>query len=194
VTQDETMNVSNKLTFLRIILSFICIGFILSNTLASLICAFIVFVLASVTDFLDGFFARKHNTVSDLGKLIDPIADKILIIGVFLAFLQLRVVNAWMVAVIMLREFIITGMRVYGLTKKVVLEAKGWGKHKTISQFVALIAIFVSLILLKMFPESRVAAFLYYGFVPLFMWYVVAITFFSGVYYFWIHRKLIRTF
>jgi len=111
------MNISNKLTFLRIILAFICIGLILLNNFPSILIAFIIFIIASVTDFFDGYLARKHNIVTDLGKFLDPIADKILIIGVFLAFLQLRMVNAWMVSAIMLREFIVTGMRLYTLNK-----------------------------------------------------------------------------
>jgi CDP-diacylglycerol--glycerol-3-phosphate 3-phosphatidyltransferase len=110
------MNIANYLTFLRIILAFFCIGFILRNDFNSILIAFVIFIIASLTDMLDGMFARRHNLISDLGKLLDPIADKILIIGVFLAFLQLKVVvNAWMVAVIMLREFIITGLRLYVL-------------------------------------------------------------------------------
>ena len=115
------MNIANKLTILRIFLSFVCIGLILKNNFVSILIAFIVFILASVTDFLDGFIARKKNLISDLGKLLDPIADKILIIGVFCAFLELGIVNSWMVSLIMLREFIITSLRLYSLNKGAVL-------------------------------------------------------------------------
>ena len=188
------MNISNKLTFLRIFLSFICIGLILANRFFSLFLAFIIFIIASVTDFLDGYLARKHNLVSDLGKFLDPIADKILIIGVFLAFLQLRVVNAWMVSVIMFREFIVTGLRLYSLNKGVVLEAKRWGKHKTFSQVLGVFIIFITLILSKVFPQSQLVYFLYQTLIPLLMWYIVIITLFSGVYYFWVNRHAIRTF
>jgi CDP-diacylglycerol--glycerol-3-phosphate 3-phosphatidyltransferase len=140
-------------------------------------------------------FARRNNLVSDLGKLLDPIADKILIIGVFLAFLQLKiVVNAWMVSVIMLREFTITGLRLYVLNKGEVLEAKRWGKHKTVSQVSAIIIIFISLLLFKKFPQSTFATFLYEKVTQVLMWYVVAVTLFSGIYYFWINRRTIKTF
>lgn len=188
------MSIANKLTFLRIFLAFICIGLILINRFSTLLIAFIVFILASITDFFDGYLARKKNMISDLGKFLDPIADKILIIGVFLAFLQLRVVNAWMVSVIMFREFIVTGLRLYSLNKGVVLEAKKWGKHKTISQILGIIIIFIIMILYSLFPSSHRIIDLYYSFIPLIMWYIVIITLFSGVYYFWVNRRIIRTF
>lgn len=188
------MNTPNKLTILRIGLSFVCIGLILKNSLISLISAFIFFILASMTDFLDGYLARKKNLVSDLGKLLDPIADKILIIGVFCAFLELRVINTWMVSLIMLREFIVTGLRLYGLNRGVVLEAKKLGKHKTVSQVVGIFVIFITLILSETMPQSRVVFSLYQRFIPLLMWYIVTITLLSGIYYFWVNRKAIKTF
>ena len=188
------MNIANKLTLLRIVLAFICIGLILGNNFVSFVLALLVFSLASFTDFLDGYLARKRNLVSDLGKLIDPLADKILIIGVFCAFLQLQVINAWMVSVIMLREFIVTGLRLYGLNKGIVLEAKRLGKHKTLSQIISIFIIFLTMIMSKLIPASQVVHFLREKFIPFLMWYVVIITLFSGVNYFWINRKVIRTF
>jgi len=188
------MNIANKLTILRIILTFVCIGLILKNSLISLILAFLTFSLASFTDFFDGYLARKHNLISDLGKLLDPIADKVLIIGVFCSFLELGIINAWMVSLIMFREFIITGLRLYSLNKGVVLEAKKFGKHKTLFQVLGILIIFIALILSKLFPVSRIVIFLYQVFIPILMWYIVCVTIFSGVYYFWVNRKIIRTF
>ena len=187
------MNTPNKLTILRVILSFVCIGLILRNSFVSLFSALIIFGLASLTDFLDGYIARKNNLISDLGRLLDPIADKILVIGIFCAFLELKIVSAWMVSLIMLREFIITGLRLYGLNKGVVLEAKKFGKHKTFSQILGIIIIFIIIILNKKFSENLVTTFLYYKFIPILMWYIVSITLFSGIYYFWINRRAIRT-
>jgi phosphatidylglycerophosphate synthase len=99
-----------------------------------------------------------------------------------------------MVSVIMLREFIITGMRLYGLNKGEVLEAKRWGKHKTVSQIVAILIIFISLLLFKKFPDNAFISFLYNKLTYWVMWYVIAITLFSGVYYFWVNRRAIKTF
>lgn len=146
-----------------------------------------------MTDFLDGYIARKNNLISDLGRLLDPIADKILVIGIFCAFLELKIVSAWMVSLIMLREFIITGLRLYGLNKGVVLEAKKFGKHKTFSQIIGILIIFIIIILNKKFSENFVVFFLYYKFIPILMWYIVSITLFSGIYYFWINRRAIKT-
>lgn len=188
------MNTPNKLTFTRIILAFICIGFILWDTVSSISIAFAVFILASVTDYLDGFLARKHSNISDLGKILDPIADKILIIGTFLSFLQLGVINVWLVVAIMVREFILTSVRLYGLSKGIVMEAKSFGKHKTLSQVLAIVFIFIVLIVFKLHPQGPGINFFYYKVIPLVMWYVVIITLFSGIHYFWVNRKSIITF
>lgn len=188
------MNISNQLTVLRIILAFVCIGLILQNTFASMFLAFFVFIIASITDYFDGYFARKMNLISDLGKILDPIADKILIIGVFLAFLQLGEINVWMVAAIMLREFIVTSLRFFCLNKGVVLEAKTLGKHKTVSQIAGAIIIFLTLILQKKFSASPAVLFMHDRLIPLVMWYIVIITVFSGMHYLWVNRKLIKTF
>jgi len=188
------MNIANKLTILRIFLAFICIGFILKNSFSSLLVALVIFSLASITDFLDGFLARKYNLISDLGKFLDPIADKILVIGVFCAFLELGIVNSWMISLIMFREFIITGLRLYGLNKGVILEARRLGKHKTFSQVLGIVVIFIALILSKKFADSKLVFFLYQKFIPALMWYIVIVTLFSGVYYFWVNRKAIWTF
>ncbi|MCM8819884.1 MAG: CDP-diacylglycerol--glycerol-3-phosphate 3-phosphatidyltransferase [Candidatus Omnitrophica bacterium] len=189
------MNISNKLTFLRIILALVCIGFILQNTFTSIIIAFLIFIFASFTDFLDGYLARQKNIISDLGKIIDPIADKILIIGIFLAFLQIKVViNVWMVTAIVLREFIITGLRLYCLSKGEVLGAERWGKHKTVSQVIGVFVIFITFIFYKKFPYNNFVLFLYTKLIHFLMWYIVFITLFSGIYYFWKNRRLVRTF
>lgn len=165
----------------------------MQNTFFSLIVAFFIFTFASITDFLDGFVARKKNLVSDLGKILDPIADKILIMGVFLAFIQEGVIEAWMVGVIILREFLITSLRLYALNKGVVLEAKRFGKHKTLSQVIAIFLIFIILILSKRFAGKTIS-FLYSDVISWVMWYVVGITLFSGFYYLWQNRREIKTF
>jgi CDP-diacylglycerol--glycerol-3-phosphate 3-phosphatidyltransferase len=188
------MNLPNKFTISRIILSLICVGLILKDTFLSLIMAFFIFILASFTDYLDGFLARKEKVVSDLGKLLDPIADKILIIGVFAAFLQLGLINAWMVVAVMLREFIVTGLRLLALGKGKVLEAKRFGKHKTLSQVLGIFIIFGVVILFKRYPHSNFILVLYQYLIPAVMWYIVLVTLFSGVYYLWTNRRIIRTF
>ena len=188
------MNVPNYLTLLRIVIAFLCMAFTLWNNILSLITALLLFILASFTDFLDGFIARKYNNVSDLGKLLDPIADKILILGIFLAFLKLDIINVWMVIIIMAREFVITGVRLFALNRGYVLEARRFGKHKTASQMAGVIYVFTVLILIRIFPQSAVISLLYYKGIPVFMWYIVIVTAFSGIHYLWANRKIIRNF
>ncbi len=177
------MNTPNKLTILRIVLAFICIGLILKNTFNSIILALIVFGLASLTDFFDGYLARKYNLISNLGKILDPIADKILIVGVFFSFFCLGLVNAWMVILITVREIVLTGVRLLNLKKGIVQDAQKIGKYKTVSQIAGILIIFLLMILAKSIPSNETVIFLYNKFIPILMWYVVGITVFSGIIY-----------
>ena len=188
------MNIPNLLTVSRIVLSFVCVALILKGGFLSLVGALAIFLGASFTDFLDGFLARKKGNISDLGKLLDPIADKVLILGVLLAFLVLRVINIWMIIIIMTREFIITGVRLFALNRGQVLEAKKFGKHKTLSQMVGINFIFIVLIVDKIFVDNKIIGLLRDKGIAIVMWYVVLITTFSGIHYLWANRKIIRNF
>ena len=191
------MNISNRLTILRIILAFLCMGFILNFSLLSLSIGFVAFIIASLTDYLDGFFARKRNIISDLGKILDPIADKILIIGVFLAFLEKGIVNSWLVILIMIREFSITGLRIFALRQSKVLEAQFFGKHKTITQMFSIFIIFILLIIEKSAPlfNLRLAWFKDFRSQAIFltMVWVAIVTVASGLIYLWKNRTVIKT-
>jgi len=135
------MNIANKLTLARIALTVVFIVFLFSKGLTFKVLALLTFAAATWTDFLDGYFAKKRNEISDFGKFMDPIADKVLIISAFLAFVEMKLVPAWIVLVIVLREFIITGLRFIALAKGEVIEAEMAGKHKTISQMVSIYVI-----------------------------------------------------
>ena len=190
------MNIANKLTILRILLAFLCMWLIIRFDLASLSLGLLIFMLASLTDFLEGHLARKKETVSDLGKILDPVADKILVIGIFLAFLEKGIVNSWIVIVIMVREFLITGLRLSALRQNKVMEAKYFGKHKTLTQSIAIILIFILVII-----ESITAAKAIWPWFPAFrstaifltMIYVAILTVVSGVIYLWKNRTVIRS-
>jgi CDP-diacylglycerol--glycerol-3-phosphate 3-phosphatidyltransferase len=140
------MNLPNKLTVLRIALAFIFIPLLFINGLFAKISAFLIFIAASVTDLLDGYFAKKNNQVTDFGKLMDPVADKILVLSAFLAFVEMGLVPAWMVVVIIFREAAVTGLRILALTKGRVISADLAGKHKTVSQVLAIALILLLLI------------------------------------------------
>ena len=140
------MNLANKLTISRIILAGIFIWFLFVHGPGAKFMALAVFLAACVTDYYDGVLARKDG-ITDFGKLMDPIADKILLLGGFLAFVEMKIIPAWMVMVIIARELIITGIRILALSKKKVLAADSGGKHKTVSQMVAVLAVLVFLII-----------------------------------------------
>ena len=141
------MNIANKLTISRIFLTFIFMIFLFSNGFAFKVAAFITFIIASWTDFLDGFLAKRRNEISDFGKFMDPIADKVLTIAAFLAFVEMKFVPAWIVVIIVFREFIITGLRLIALARGEVIEAATAGKHKTVSQMLSIYVILIFIVL-----------------------------------------------
>ncbi|NQT76054.1 MAG: CDP-diacylglycerol--glycerol-3-phosphate 3-phosphatidyltransferase [Candidatus Omnitrophica bacterium] len=141
------MNLANKLTISRIVLAGIFILFLFIRGAGAKFFALAIFLAACITDYYDGLLARKTSSVTEFGKLMDPIADKILILGAFLAFVEMKIIPAWMVIVIIARDLVITGIRVVALSKKKVLSADIAGKHKTVSQMVAVSSILVFLII-----------------------------------------------
>ena len=132
------MNLANKLTISRIVLTFVFMFFLFSKGIVFKTLALVVFIIATWTDYLDGYLAKKRNEISDFGRLMDPIADKILVIAAFLAFVEMKLVPAWIIVIIIFREFTITGLRLIALVKGKVIEAEMAGKHKTISQMVSI--------------------------------------------------------
>lgn len=140
------MNLPNKITISRILLTFVFIFVMKASGLWFKIGALAIFTIACVTDWIDGSLARKNNQVTVFGKIMDPIADKILVISAFIAFTQLSLVTVWMVVVILVREFIVTGLRIFALARGKVIEAHRLGKHKTISSYLAVFLIMSFLI------------------------------------------------
>ena len=141
------MNLANKLTISRIVLAGVFILFLFIKGPSAKFMAMAIFLAACITDYYDGYLARKAGSVTAFGKLMDPIADKILILGAFLAFVEMEIIPAWMVMVIIARELVITGIRILALSQKKVLAAETGGKHKTVSQMVAVITILIFLII-----------------------------------------------
>ena len=143
----RNMNLANKLTVSRIVLAGVFIFCLFVRGVGAKFTALAVFLTASITDYYDGLIARRSGSITDFGKLMDPIADKILILGGFLAFVEMKIIPAWMVMVIIARELVITGIRVLALSQKKVLAAEVTGKHKTVSQIVAVLSILLFLII-----------------------------------------------
>lgn len=132
------MNIANKLTLLRIIMIPIFMFLLLEGWS---FWAFVVFAIASLTDFLDGYLARKYNLITNFGKFMDPLADKLLVTSALVCFVQLGMVNAWVVVIILSREFIVSIFRAIAAAEGIVIAASWWGKAKTISQMFMVIVL-----------------------------------------------------
>ena len=137
-------NVPNKITIIRIALIPLFITILLLNIPYKNILAAFIFAMLSISDFLDGYFARKKKQITEFGKLIDPIADKLLI-STALIFLIGKGVELWMAAVIIAREIIVTAIRIYLLPSKIVVPASNFGKAKTVVQSIAIVFVLLSL-------------------------------------------------
>ncbi len=188
------MNLPNQLTLLRIVLSFVLILCLLTAGFAAKLAAVVVFAAASFTDLLDGRLARRWGTVTDFGVLMDPIADKVLVLSAYISFVQLHLVPAWMVVLVAGREFLVTGFRLFALGKGQVLAAETAGKHKTVSQVAAISIGLIYLVLAEKFSAHPGAeVWLYRGLIG--VWSLILITVIltltSGLSFFWRNRRII---
>ncbi len=143
------MNLPNKLTMLRIVLIPIFVVLFVLEFSNHMIWALAVFAVAAITDQLDGHLARKNNQVTSFGKLADPLADKLLTISALICFVEIgyKYIPGWAVIIIIGRELIVTGVRMIALTDNTVIAASIWGKAKTVSQLVTIIAIMFDMIM-----------------------------------------------
>ncbi|MEW6556261.1 MAG: CDP-diacylglycerol--glycerol-3-phosphate 3-phosphatidyltransferase [Elusimicrobiota bacterium] len=139
------MNIANRITFVRISLVPVFILFMMSESFYARLISLIIFIVASITDTVDGYLARKYKTVTDFGKFMDPLADKLLVLAAFISFVEIKDLSIppWMVIAIISREFIITGLRLLAATKNIVISAALPGKFKTTSQMITIIVILV---------------------------------------------------
>lgn len=139
------MNLPNKLTIARIIMTPIYLAAMMIEFEYHYLVAAAVFIIASITDFVDGKLARQNNQVTTFGKLCDPLADKMLTTAALLAFMDMGICNIWIVMVILTREFLVTSFRLVASAQGVVIAANIWGKLKTVSQMVVSIAIMLAI-------------------------------------------------
>lgn len=135
------MNLPNKITMLRIIMIPFFIAALLIDFPYHQPIAAVLFIIAALTDSLDGYLARSRNLITDFGKFMDPLADKLLVCSALICFVQLGSVPAWMVIIIIAREFAITGLRTLAASDGIVIAASKWGKAKTMSQMIAIVII-----------------------------------------------------
>jgi CDP-diacylglycerol--glycerol-3-phosphate 3-phosphatidyltransferase len=191
------VNLPNQLTVSRLLLTAVFLGVVLTRFPWSETVALLVFSVASITDALDGRIARQRKLITNFGILMDPLADKILICSAFIAFVELDQMPAWMVVIIVARELAITGLRLLAASRNLVLAAEGFGKHKTISQVVAILAI----LLLMSYPSWGWFGEILFGWgfggsswiywlAEISKWTTVLLTLVSGGIYLWRNREL----
>ena len=175
------MNLPNKLTTMRMALVPV---FIVLYLMDYNYAAAAVFVAASLTDFLDGHLARKYNLVTNFGKIMDPLADKLLVTSALVCMVQTGVVPGWMVIVILAREFAITGLRSVAASEGVVIAAAWSGKIKTVTQMIAII-----FLLIGNWPFELISV----PFARIMLWIAVIMTVYSGAEYIYKSRELFRS-
>ena len=132
------MNLPNKLTIARMCMVPLFMAALMMNTDMSRIAAAVIFALASLTDMLDGQIARKYNMITNFGKLMDPLADKVLTAAAMICLVELGDLAAWIAILIIFREYLITGLRSVAASENIVVAANIWGKVKTVCQMIAL--------------------------------------------------------
>nr|WP_232330969.1 MULTISPECIES: CDP-diacylglycerol--glycerol-3-phosphate 3-phosphatidyltransferase [unclassified Thermoactinomyces] len=188
------VNLANKITLARIFLVPVVMIFLLVRfdigqiQMGSVVLkmnemiATLIFILAAVTDGLDGYIARKNKMVTNLGKFLDPLADKLLITAALVSLVEMQRLDAWIAIVIISREFAVTGLRLIAAAEGYIIAASPLGKLKTIIQIVAIVSLMLNNVPFSTisFPFSLVAT-----------WLAVLITIISGLDYFYKNRKIV---
>ena len=174
------MNLPNTLTSIRMIL---IIPFVMIMQIApdgnGRFAALAIFIVASITDFLDGYIARKNHLVTNFGKFMDPLADKLLVSAAMICLVSMDRLPAWMVIIIISREFAISGFRLIAADNGIVIAASWWGKFKTVSQMIMIILLIANLGGVFIVLEN------------LFMWIALTLTVVSLADYIWKNKKVL---
>ena len=175
------MNTPNKLTVARMIIVPFLVIFLLTGWggEANRYISLTLFVVASVTDWFDGYLARKNNLVTNFGKFMDPLADKLLVCSAMICMIDLKRLPAWFVIIIIAREFIISGFRLIAAENGIVIAANYWGKFKTASQMIMIILLILHFDGIFVILEQ------------IFIWLSLALTIISLITYIWPNRHVL---
>ena len=175
------MNTPNKLTIARMIIVPFLVIFLLTGWggEANRYISLTLFVVASVTDWFDGYLARKNNLVTNFGKFMDPLADKLLVCSAMICMIDLKRLSAWFVIIIIAREFIISGFRLIAAENGIVIAANYWGKFKTASQMIMIILLILHFDGIFVRLEQ------------IFIWLSLALTIISLITYIWQNRTVL---
>ena len=190
------MNLPNKLTLGRLVLTAFFVAFLSTDTHWGDVIALALFIIASVTDWLDGYLARKLNQMTNFGKLMDPLADKVLVASALICLITTKEyhvgIPAWAVIIIITREFLITGLRQLAAGQGVILPADHLGKHKTAWQMITIIY-FLSLLSVSEMTNADWLKLLWNAGQDFLVPFTVILTVYSGLAYLVKHRNLIET-
>jgi len=190
----SSINLPNILTVLRVLLTLAIIFCMGRPGVKPVIVATVLFMIASWTDFYDGYYAQKHNISTNFGKIVDPIADKFLILTIFFLFAQRYLIAYWMFYLIFAREVLVTGSRIKAVGRGQVLAAEKAGKLKTITQLFVIWLILLFMILQENGGLTFMPQIFFQGYVLVIntlMMLTVFLTVVSGLSYFWNNRKVI---
>lgn len=188
----QKLNLPNKLTLIRMFLAPIYLALMLIEFPYHYIVALAVFSVASLTDMLDGKIARKNNLITVFGKLLDPLADKMLTTAALLAFMREGWCSIWIVMIVLTREFAVAGVRLIATAQGIVIPANYWGKAKTVSQMVFTIVIMLLVELDATFDIFANAGWFTLARVSnIMLWITAVLTVVSGITYFVDSKKLI---
>jgi len=180
------VNLPNKITMFRIIMIPFFIIAMLVDFPGHQPLAVALFIIAAVSDSVDGHIARSRNLITDFGKFMDPLADKLLVCSAFICLVELHLIPSWVVIIIIAREFAITGLRTLAASDGIVIAASKWGKAKTMSQMIAIVAL-----LLYNWPVCQVMPLNLFGTVMIYV--ALVLTLISGIDYFRLNKGVFRT-
>jgi len=190
------MILPNALTVSRIFLTLLFISLIVRDGFFFKFSGSMVFLVASLTDYYDGYYAKKHNMITDFGKLLDPIADKFLVLAAFFVFSTLDIISIWYFIVILFREVAITTIRLIAVRSGDVLSAEKLGKYKTVTQMVAIGFILLFMMISESIIAKNWSDVTFAGWnlaIDLMMWIAITLTLVSGISFVWNNRKIFTT-
>jgi CDP-diacylglycerol---glycerol-3-phosphate 3-phosphatidyltransferase len=188
------MNWANRITLSRLALTVLFVVALNSSWQYARTSALVIFLVAGLTDFIDGEIARRYGVMTNFGKLMDPLVDKIMMAAAFISLVPLKAVPAWAATTVVARDFLITGLRLMASAKGRVLPAERLGKQKTSWQIITVIfflALFSAAELRFADAGSAWWAHAWNQAGPILVWITVALTIYSGFGYAWRHRELI---
>jgi CDP-diacylglycerol--glycerol-3-phosphate 3-phosphatidyltransferase len=188
------MNWANRLTLSRLVLTILFVAALNSSWQYGRTAALILFLLAGITDFVDGEVARRYEWVTNFGKLMDPLVDKIMIAAAFISLVPLKAIPAWAATTVVARDFLITGLRLLATSTGRVLPAERLGKQKTSWQVITVIFFLALLSVRELHYAEEGSTWWSHGWYeagPVLVWITIALTLYSGLGYAWRHRDLI---